>query len=252
MTALRASFRFRWRVERVESTGSTNADLVDAARAGAPDGLVLVTDHQTAGRGRLGRSWQAPPGASILVSVLLRPPLGAALHGATQALGLAARAACTDIAGVTPDVKWPNDLLVGDRKLAGVLAESVVEGGVVTALVIGMGLNVNWPAEVPGDLAGIMTSLNHVVGHEVDREDLLGSFLTHLDHRVTQWTERPADLFADYRAVLATLGRTIMVARPGEPPREGVATDVTADGVLLVDVEGEVIELVAGDVTHTA
>src|SRR4051812_27340870 len=109
--------------------------------AGAPEGLAAVADHQTAGRGRLGRAWVAPPGASLLLSVLFRPDLAPErLHLTTAAVALAAAEACEAVAGVLPVLKWPNDLLVGDRKLAGVLAESRLP-----AVVVGIGLNVNWP-----------------------------------------------------------------------------------------------------------
>ena len=111
-------------MEWVAETGSTNADLLTAARAGAPSGTVLVADHQTAGRGRLGRQWHAPPGSSLLASILFHEPGRTALHRYTQAVGVAAVEACRSTAGVTAALKWPNDLLVGERKLAGVLAES--------------------------------------------------------------------------------------------------------------------------------
>ena len=129
-----------WRVERVVETGSTNADALAAARAGAPEGLVIMADHQTAGRGRLGRSWEDEPGDSLIVSVLLRPPLAPTqLHRLTQAVALAAKDACSSVGGFRPDLKWPNDLVVGERKLAGILAESIVEDGRVGAVVVGMG-----------------------------------------------------------------------------------------------------------------
>jgi BirA family biotin operon repressor/biotin-[acetyl-CoA-carboxylase] ligase len=142
----------RW----LEETDSTNTRLLEEARAGAPEGRVLAADHQTAGRGRMGRRWEAPPGSALLVSVLVRPalPLGRA-HLVTMAAGLAASDACEALAGVRPGLKWPNDLVVDDAKLAGLLAESVVEGDALRALVVGMGLNVTAaPAEGATCLAG--------------------------------------------------------------------------------------------------
>src|SRR5690349_5822405 len=126
-----------FRVAHVAETGSTNADLVAAARAGEPAGAVLVADHQTAGRGRLVRAWQAPPGSALLCSILLRPRPGTVVHGAVWSVALAAREACRRLAGVAPDLKWPNDLLWDGRKLAGVLAEAVTgahDPGRVTAV----------------------------------------------------------------------------------------------------------------------
>ena len=235
----------RWHVWRVAETGSTNDDLVAEARRGAPSGLVLVADHQTAGRGRLGRRWDAPPGASLLVSVLVRPSAGAAsrLHGATQAVGLSAQAACVDVAGFRPELKWPNDLLVGDRKLAGVLAEAV--SGPEVAVVVGMGLNVAWPAE-PTDLA---ISASSVAGRAISRDDLLDRYLDHLADRLAQWEGAPGDLLADYRAALATIGRAVRVER-ASGTIEGTAVGVAEGGQLVVVSDGERHEVSAADVVH--
>jgi BirA family biotin operon repressor/biotin-[acetyl-CoA-carboxylase] ligase len=166
----------RFEVRRFEELDSTNRYLLDQARAGAPEGLVAVADHQTAGRGRLGRRWEAPAGAGLLVSVLLRPSLPIEeLHLCTVAVALAARSACTEAAGVEPGLKWPNDLIVGERKVAGILAEAR-EG----AVVVGIGVNVAWPppdtepteVAVPGDLAQA-TSLWRESGTRIDPGRLL-------------------------------------------------------------------------------
>ena len=231
-----------WHVEHVAETGSTNDDLAAAARNGAPSGTVLVTDHQTAGRGRLGRRWDAPPGASLLVSVLVRPSSAAAqrLHGATQAVGLSAQAACVDVAGFQPDLKWPNDLLVGSRKLAGVLAEALPG-----AVVLGMGLNVAWPPE-PTELA---ISASSAAGRPVGRDELLAGYLGHLERRLAQWEEAPADLHADYRVSLATLGRAVRVDL-ASGMIEGTAVDVADDGQLVVVSDGQRHLVSAADVVH--
>ena len=235
-------------MEWVAETGSTNADLLEAARAGAPAGTVLVADHQTAGRGRLGRQWHAPPGSSLLASILFHAPDPAALHYYTQAVGLAAVDACHSVAAVTPVLKWPNDLLVGDRKLAGVLAESAPTESAPThsdliAVVVGIGLNVNWPAELPVDLAKTMTALNHEAGHDIDRREVLDALLDALD--ALDWTA----LAPRYRAALATLGRRVRVEQPSGSI-EGVAVDVTPDGHLVVATSAGDIAVSAGDVMH--
>ncbi len=234
-----------WQVTRVEVTGSTNTDLVDSARAGAPFGSVLVADHQREGRGRLGRRWEAPPGSSLLVSILLPPELGRGHpQRLTQAVALAAAAACDDIAGVHPALKWPNDLLVGDRKLAGILAESVVAGGRVDAVVVGLGVNVNWPPEPPTELAGLMTALNHEAGRDIDRFRLLDALLARLG--ATDWS----GLAARYRADLSTLGRKVR-ADLGAVQIVGTAVDVTDEGELVVDGDdGRRHVITAGDVVH--
>src|SRR5262249_4795527 len=222
-----------WSVTRVAETGSTNDDLAAAARAGAPDRSVLVTDYQRAGRGRLGRRWEAPPGVSLLVSVLVRPPSPAAtarLHGVTQALALSARQACVDVGGFTPALKWPNDLLVGDRKLAGILAEAVTDGPRVIAVVAGMGLNVAGP-ETPTDDAISATS---AAGRPLERDELLDALLDDLAGHLHDWEHDPDALHAAYRSALATLGRTVRVETPSAVV-EGVAVDVRPGGELVVD-----------------
>ena len=226
----------RW----VEETDSTNSRLLDDARAGAPEGRVLVADHQTAGRGRLGRRWEAPAGSSLLVSVLVRPDLPVArAHLVTMAAGLAASDACEAVAGVRPGLKWPNDLVVDDAKLAGLLAESVVDGEALRALVVGMGLNVT---AAP---AGGATCLADHVGGPVDRRPLLDAWLARLDARL----DALDDVLADYRPRCATLGRDVRVERPDDAV-EGRAVDVTDAGHLVVDAAGGRLELAAGDVVH--
>jgi BirA family biotin operon repressor/biotin-[acetyl-CoA-carboxylase] ligase len=226
----------RW----VEETDSTNSRLLDDARAGAPEGRVLVADHQTAGRGRLGRRWEAPAGSSLLVSVLVRPALPVArAHLVTMAAGLAASDACEAVAGVRPGLKWPNDLVVDDAKLAGLLAESVVDGEALRALVVGMGLNVT---AAPAEGA---TCLADHAGGPVDRRPLLDAWLARLDARL----DALDDVLADYRPRCATLGRDVRVARPDDAV-EGRAVDVTDAGHLVVDAAGGRLELAAGDVVH--
>ncbi len=147
-------------VRRFAEIDSTNRYLLDEARGGAPEGAVAVADYQSAGRGRLGRRWEAPPGSNLLMSVLLRPHLAIdELHLCTVAVALAAATACEEGAGVVPELKWPNDLMVGGRKLGGILAEALpagtgaadADGGSgggsakAPAVVVGLGLNVGWP-----------------------------------------------------------------------------------------------------------
>jgi BirA family biotin operon repressor/biotin-[acetyl-CoA-carboxylase] ligase len=239
----------RW----VHETESTNADLLTLAREGEPEGITLVADHQTAGRGRVGRSWVAPPGASLLLSVLLRPP--ARVAGlSSMAVGLAASSAVDDIAGFRPRLKWPNDLVwpgdgsAPDRKLAGILAEAhwpaseqPADGEV--AVVVGIGLNVNWPEQLPPELRDIATAVNHIVGHEIDREDLLIALLQHLDRRYDQLAH--GDLLDEWRASSATLGRRVRVDL-GTEVVEGLARDITVEGHLIVDDR----TIAVGDVVH--
>jgi len=235
----RTSERGPWRVEWFATLDSTNRHALDAARAGAADGLVVVADEQTAGRGRLGRSWEAPPGSSLLVSVLLRR---AGDPGrAVMAAGVALAAAAEEVAGVEAGLKWPNDLVVDDRKLAGLLAEA--DGD---ALVVGAGCNVNWES-FPDELAATATACNLEAGRTVDRDALLDAFLD----RFADALERGDGVVDDYRARLATVGRTVRVQHVRDDDLVGTAIGVTDDGALLVrDDAGTDHTVVAADVVH--
>ena len=243
----------RW----VAETGSTNQDLLAAAAEGATEGVVLVADHQTAGRGRLDRSWIAPAGASLLVSALLRPTVGPEdLFLLTLACGLAAVDAVDEVAGVRPGLKWPNDLVVAagplaDRKLAGILAESHVVNEQVHAVVVGMGLNLEWPEELPEELAATAASVNHLTGESVDREEVLVAWLRHYDRHLTSIDdERKRTGFLDeVRAVSATLGRDVRVEST-TTAFEGQAVAIADDGRLLVECDGEVVAVTVGDIVH--
>ena len=220
-----------WSVVAVEETGSTNTDLLDAARAGAPHRSVRVTAHQTAGRGRLDRRWDAPPGTNLLVSILLRDP-PAALHEVTQRVALAGAAAASRLAGVDVRLKWPNDLLVGGAKLAGVLAQAGLVGGRVDHVVVGMGMNVGWAPEGAARLGEVHHPLT------VLREVLL------------TFDELPADIHDRYRGALATLGQRVRVELPAGTV-EGRAVEVERDGRLVVlDECGLSHRIDTGDVVH--
>ncbi|HEV7761672.1 MAG TPA: biotin--[acetyl-CoA-carboxylase] ligase [Acidimicrobiales bacterium] len=262
-------------------TGSTNSDAMALARNGAPEGIVLVADHQTGGRGRRGRVWVAPPEASLLVTVLLRPP--ARVVGLTaMAVGVAMAEAVEQVTGHRAGLKWPNDLVVADdrgaavdgaddrlrpadRKLAGILAEADWPPGTTAsggwrepspddrlAVVVGLGINVNWPDELPDDLAEIATALNHLTGHDVDRVDLLVAFLERLApgyERLVQ-DRSAAALLDEWRRRSATLGRRVRVDL-GSHDVEGTAVDLTDEGHLVVEtLEGERRSFAVGDVVH--
>ena len=232
-----------------EDIGSTNDWVMDQAREGASEGLVAVADHQTSGRGRRDRRWVAPPGSSLLFSVLLRPKLVASqLHLTAAAVSLAAAAACRDVSGVEADVKWPNDLLVQGRKLAGVLSESIVgPDDSSSAVVVGMGINVNWPPVLPADLAHLATALNRESGRDVDRAGLLVALLEKLDDYIDDW----AAVAHDYRTSCATVGREVRVDLGTQGHLEGTAVGLTDDGLLEVqDRRGKTHTISVGDVVH--
>jgi BirA family biotin operon repressor/biotin-[acetyl-CoA-carboxylase] ligase len=251
----------RW----VATTGSTNADAMALAQRGEREGIVVVADHQSAGRGRRDRTWVAPPGGSLLVSVLLRPP-GRVAGAVTMAAGVAMAGAVEQVAGVAAGLKWPNDLVVGtgdgERKLAGILAEADWPAGSTASagyrpprpheravVVVGVGLNVSWP-EVPDELDRLATALN-LVGPEADRVELLVAFLRRLDEGYAALLADGADGLLDrWRARSVTLGRRVRVDL-GADDVEGTAHDVTAEGHLVVATdEGARRTIAVGDVVH--
>ncbi len=249
----------RWRLEWLATTGSTNADLLAVAAAGEPAGAVLAAEHQEAGRGRLDRRWEDDPGSSLLVSILLRPDLTPdRAHLAGVAVALAAVRACEEVADVRPSLKWPNDLVMGEgpstRKLGGVLAESVVAGGRLEAIVVGIGINAALPAVLPPELAGVATSLAaHAPGPDVDRAALLAALLRSLDALVDLLDSAAGRerLLDEYRRRCVTLGATVRVELSDDHVLAGTVTGVDPDGHLLVDdADGLTHTVVVGDVVH--
>jgi BirA family transcriptional regulator, biotin operon repressor / biotin---[acetyl-CoA-carboxylase] ligase len=239
-------------VRRFETLVSTNSYLLEQARGGASEGVVAVADYQTGGRGRLGRRWEAPPGTCLLASILLRPVLASdQLHLCTAVLALAAADACEQVAGVVPAVKWPNDLLVGGRKLAGVLAESDsgAPGGSQgsVAVVVGIGCNVDWAG--PKGAGG--TSLREAAGQPVDREALLWALLDVFGPRYRS-LDSPGGreaLAGELRARCETLGRVVRVDLAGGSIT-GTAVELTGSGHLVVETETGRHEVAAGDAVH--
>jgi BirA family biotin operon repressor/biotin-[acetyl-CoA-carboxylase] ligase len=243
-----------WRsLEVVAEVGSTNAELARAAAAGAPEGTVLLAEHQVAGRGRLDRSWTSPPRAGLTVSVLLRPDVPAARRGWLPLLtGVALAESVAQVSGVLPSLKWPNDLLARDgRKLAGILAESS-GAGADAAVVVGVGLNVSTTAD---ELPDSGTSLTRITGATVDRGPVLLGFLRALEQRYRRWTAQLGDpvssgLAQDYLAWSSTVGSRVAVTLPDGATLEGLAEAVDWDGRLVVATAEGRAELASGDVRH--
>jgi BirA family biotin operon repressor/biotin-[acetyl-CoA-carboxylase] ligase len=235
----------------VEVTGSTNADLLALAAAGEPAGLVLVAEEQTAGRGRLDRTWTAPPRSALTLSVLLRPLREPAAAGWLPLLaGLAVAEAVRGVTGLDVRLKWPNDLLVGPAKLGGLLAERASG-----AVVVGIGLNVtSTAAELPGPDA---TSVALAGSTPPDRSALLVAVLGRLAQRLAAWDVPPGpgrttadhELRAAYLAACSTLGRQVRVSMPAGTV-DGLAADVDERGCLVVFTAGGPQPIAAGDVLH--
>lgn len=250
-------------IDVVTSTGSTNADLLARATAepDAPEGQVLVAEEQTAGRGRLGRTWTSVPGAALTFSVLLRPAtVPPARRGWLPLLaGVAVASAVRSVTeggggGVEAVLKWPNDVLVGDRKLAGILAEQSPDG---SAVVIGTGINVATPADaLPLSPAGLPAISLLAAGAAVPREPLLVEVLRQLERWYLAFRADPdpvrTGLLDAYRPLCTTLGQRVRVELPVGRFITGVARGIDPDGRLLVadSPDDPPLTISAGEVVH--
>lgn len=241
-----------WRDVTVRTeTGSTNSDLLAAARAGAPEGTVLAAEVQTAGRGRLDRRWTCPPRAALSFSVLLRPDgVPAVARGWIPLLaGVAVAAGLRAQSGLDARLKWPNDVLVGGAKIAGILAEQAGD-----AIVLGTGINVTTRREelpVPHATSVVLA------GAAPDREQLLVAVLGELETWYRRWVAAaasgagdPAGLRAEYLRLSATVGQQVRVSMPGGKLITGRAGDVDATGRLVVETASGPVPVSAGDVVH--
>ncbi len=243
---------------RYERVASTSELARQQARAGHPEGLVVLAEEQSAGRGRVGRSWIAPYGEALLLSVLLRPTWLPPAEAFTLTM-LAALALCEAVERTVPiaaRLKWPNDLLLpatdGLRKAAGILTELSIAGDHIEWAVIGIGVNVNQAPDetVDGrDLRVTATSLSAVAGRSVERAPLLEALLARLDERyMLLHTGAHTSLFAEWRARLERMGELITVRLPGGEI-SGIAEDVASDGTLLLrDTTGRQHAIHTGDV----
>lgn len=232
----------------VATTGSTNADLAAAARAGAASGTVLVSDHQSAGRGRFTRVWEAPPGTSLALSVLLRPPARVPARRwlwLPLVAGLAVAQGVGTACGLAVQLKWPNDVLVDGRKLCGILSERVdtPDGA---AAVVGMGINTTLTeAQLPVPTA---TSLA-LAGAQVEPTAVVAAVLAALGEWYGRWLAGD-DLRGAYAQACTSIGRRVRVQLSAEEFFEGAATGVDADGCLLVTGAAGTRAFAAGDVVH--
>lgn len=249
-------------IECYEQVGSTNDIVRERARGGHPQGLLVLAEEQVAGRGRLGRGWAAPPGSSLLMSLLLRPAwlAPADSFALTMLAGVALCEAVEQAAPLQAALKWPNDLMlpagqaaVPDlRKAAGILSEIELDGERIAWVAIGMGINVNWSPSgvVDGrDLSRLATSVGAAAGQPIERLALLRALMIQLDLRYGWLRDgRREELFASWRDRLATLGQPVTVRQiAGE--LHGVAEDVEPSGALRVrDDAGTLHVVMAGDV----
>lgn len=234
-------------IEPHDEIGSTSDRARELLASGGADGMVVVAESQTAGRGRNGRRWISPAGRGLFMSAVIEPRLGAERAGELAlGAGLAVAAACDPVASVM--LKWPNDVVTGDgRKLAGILIETTLSGERVTGAVIGIGVNVEWPPdELPAELRATATSLSELAGAPVDRLALLDRLLDRLSDEVGSIEEGLAPL-PRYRERCATLGKHVEVL-VGERVVRGVAVDIDETGALVLESGGMRVVLTGGEV----
>lgn len=231
-----------WWVTRVAETGSTNTDLVKLGVEGAKHHSVLMADFQSAGKGRLDRTWVAEPGANLLVSLLFRTDetretQERPLHQFTQMVGMSAARACMQLTGVLPDMKWPNDLLIDNKKVSGILAQ-----GAPGFVVVGIGVNVNWaPPDAMSLAQAAPTSTTTPVA-------LLNNMLSEIDELESLSAQQ---LHEQYSASLATLGQAVRVEMATGEFIEGHAIEVQSDGRLVVLDDCAISHHIdTGDVVH--
>lgn len=236
--------------EYLEQTGSTNRDLL-AKAAGLPEFYVLATDYQTAGKGRMERSWEANPGSSVMASILLRPRFaeGSGIGWLSLLTALAISQAIAPL-GLRPQIKWPNDVLIADKKVSGILAEAATD---LSCVVIGFGINVNQTiSELPVETA---TSLSIETDSSVSRDQLLADVIQNLKALYLELSKSGGDAMASgLRAAIldssATVGAQVAVEFPDGKKAFGLARDIDSTGRLVLECQGETLSVSAGDVLH--
>jgi BirA family biotin operon repressor/biotin-[acetyl-CoA-carboxylase] ligase len=235
-----------WR--HVPTIGSTNDEAAAWARAGAPSGAVVVADAQTRGRGRLGRHWHSPPGESLYLSVVLRPPLPPhRVPPLTLATGVAVAEALAAL-DLVPQLKWPNDVLLDGKKVAGILTEMSADLDRVHHVVVGIGVNLN-AAAFPDELAAIATSVALARGAPVARADFAAALCARLEHWFNQFvSDGAAAVVAAWKQYARFFGRHVRITA-GRDRLDGVAEDLDDDGALRLRLaDGRVTRVIAGEV----
>ncbi len=243
----------RWRdIRWLAETDSTQRVARELGRAGAPEGTVVIAEAQTAGRGRLGRTWHSPRGVNLYCSIVLRPPLSpAAVPQVALVAGVAAAAALAETPGLAPRLKWPNDVLIDGRKVAGILTEMEAEVERVHHVILGIGVNLNAPrAAFPPELRERATSLFLATGRRVDRAAVTGRLLAALEARYGRFLEGGFEAVrAEWESYSCLTGTDVRVAS-AEGEMAGRVLGLDADGALmLARPDGTSARIVAGEVS---
>ena len=236
-------------VRYYQSTASTMDDAAEWARDGAEEGVVVVAETQTASRGRLGRRWVSDSG-NLYFSVLFRPEADA-LPMLSPLAGVAVARSIRQVAGLYPAIKWPNDITVDGRKVAGILAESAMSGSHIQHAVVGIGVNIALDVASDPEISASAASLNHLSDSEVDRPELLRRILQHMDALYLDLL-RGRSPVPEWRRWLDTLGQRVVVTHHGVS-EYGLAEDIDEHGNLLLRrADGQLLTLTTGDITLRA
>lgn len=236
-----AAVDVRWHAS-LPSTMDVAASMV---HEGAAHGVVVLAEQQTAGRGRRGATWQSPPGAGLYFSFVARQA-GANLSMLTLAAGVAVREGIVASSGLSADLKWPNDLIVGRRKLAGILAEGLAIGTPDQAVVVGVGINVQ-PAAYPSDVSARATSIEGELGRAIDRGRLLAAVLAALWDRLSQLDRSPGDILQAWRAA----SPNALGTRVDWDAKHGITAGVDDTGALLIRTSAGIERIISGELNWT-
>ncbi len=245
------STMFSKNIRLFESTDSTNRQAKELCVTGAPEGMLVLAEQQTAGRGRRGRTWQSPERVNLLLSMVLRPPIEPErAFVLTMILALAAGDGVYDICGLRPVIKWQNDLYVGGRKLAGILTEFSVRENRIEYMVLGMGLNVNWDPDENPDIVNPATSLMREKGHRINRQNLLVRVLRHFDESYKMLLSgKIMGFYRRWNKRSMVLGQEVEVESDGKI-LQGTARKIDKKGALILrDAHGNDREILHGDVS---
>lgn len=243
------------RIDYRPITVSTNADAFTLARNGEKEGACVLADMQTGGRGRLGRKWLAPPGSSILTSIILRPDISP-VHAPmmTLAAGVAAHRAIKRVTDLNPHIKWPNDILVNDRKVAGILTEMLAESDRVHFIILGIGVNVNLDIkDMPDEILKIATSLKVETGRAISRNHILIALYQEVEGAYRRFLRQgPAVIIEEWESLARIRGRNVSATTSTGSKVVGMALGLDDDGALLVKAGGDkTYRISAGDVTFS-
>ena len=251
---IKEDIRCKWMSKEIvyfEEVGSTNIEATRLAAEGKEHGTLVLADSQSGGRGRRGRNWHTPKGTSIAMSIILKPQMEAE-HASMLTLvqAMAVAKAVEDVSGLDAQIKWPNDILVNEKKVCGILTEMNLEGTKIGSVIIGTGINVNQD-EFPGEIADIATSLKKETGDAFFREELIKKICQYFEkyYETFMQTKDVSAIIEEYNARLISAGRSVRVLDPKEE-FAGEAQGINSKGELLVKKEnGGIVNVYAGEVS---